>query len=79
MIGNIKRKGQNQYEIGYEPTVKGQHQFHIKVEGQHITGKSIFCSSEVTSGEAWPFNPNYRQGGGTLWSSSKPEGGGTGN
>ena len=38
VIGNIKRKGQNQYEIGYEPTVKGQHQFHIKVEGQHITG-----------------------------------------
>ena len=38
MIGNIERRGQNQYEIGYRPTVKGQHQFHLKVEDQHIRG-----------------------------------------
>ena len=38
LIGNIERRGQNQYEIEYEPTVKGQHQFHIKVEDQHIRG-----------------------------------------
>ena len=38
VMGNIERRGQNQYEIGYQPTVKGQHQFHIKVEGQHIRG-----------------------------------------
>ena len=36
IIGNIERRGQNQYEIGYQPTVKGKHQFHVKVEGQHI-------------------------------------------
>ena len=36
VIGNIERRGQNQYEIGYEPRVKGKHQFHVKVEGQHI-------------------------------------------
>ena len=36
VIGNIKKRGQNQYEIGYRPTVKGNHQFHVKVEGQHI-------------------------------------------
>ena len=38
VIGNIERRGQNQYEIGYQPTVKGNHQFHVKVEGQHIKG-----------------------------------------
>ena len=38
VIGNVERRRQNQYEIGYQPTVKGKHQFHIKVEGQHIRG-----------------------------------------
>ena len=41
MIGSIDRRGQNQYEIGYQPIVKGKHQFHIKVEGQHIRGSSF--------------------------------------
>ena len=38
VIGAIERIGQNQYEIGYEPTVKGNHQIQVKVEGQHIRG-----------------------------------------
>ena len=38
VIGNVERRKQNQYEIGYQPTVKGKHQFHVKVEGQHIRG-----------------------------------------
>ena len=38
VMGDVERRGQNQYEIGYEPTVKGKHQFHVKVEGQHIRG-----------------------------------------
>ena len=39
MIGNVERRGQNQYEIGYQPAVKGKkHQFNMKVEGQHIRG-----------------------------------------
>ena len=38
VIGSVERRGQNQYEIGYEPTVKGRHQFHVKVKGQHIRG-----------------------------------------
>ena len=38
MMGDIERRGHNQYEIGYEPTVKSKHQFHVKVEGQHIRG-----------------------------------------
>ena len=32
----IERRGQSQYEISYQPTIKGRHQLHIKVEGQHI-------------------------------------------
>ena len=38
VIGNIERRGQDQYEIGYWPTVKGKHQLHMKMEGQHIRG-----------------------------------------
>ena len=38
VIGNVERKEQNQYEIGYWPITKGKHQFHVKVEGQHIRG-----------------------------------------
>ena len=38
VIGNVERRGQNQYEIGYQPTLKGRHHLHIKVEGQHIRG-----------------------------------------
>ena len=36
--GSVERRGQSQYEISYQPTVKGRHQLHIKVEGQHIRG-----------------------------------------
>ena len=41
--GSVERRGQSQYEISYQPTIKGRHQLHIKVEGQHIRGKSISC------------------------------------
>ena len=33
---NVERRGQSQYEISYQPTIKGRHQLHIKVEGQHV-------------------------------------------
>jgi len=35
---SVERRGQNQYEISYQPTVKGRHQLHIKAEGQHVRG-----------------------------------------
>ena len=35
---SVKRKGQRQYEISYQPAIKGRHQLHIKVKGQHIRG-----------------------------------------
>ncbi len=40
--GNVESNGHNQYEISYQPTVKGRHQLHIKVDAQHIKG-SPFC------------------------------------
>ena len=36
--GDVRRRGESQYEISYQPTIKGRHQLHIKVEGQHIRG-----------------------------------------
>ena len=36
--GSVERRGQSQYEINYQPTIKGSHQLHVKVEGQHIRG-----------------------------------------
>ena len=35
---NVERRGQSQYEISYQPTIKGRYQLHIKVEGRHIRG-----------------------------------------
>ena len=35
---SVERRGLSQYEISYQPTIKGRHQLHIKVEGQHIRG-----------------------------------------
>ena len=36
--GDVRRRGEIQYEISYQPTIKGRHQLHIKVKGQHIRG-----------------------------------------
>ena len=33
---SVERRGQSQYEISYQPTIRGRHQLHIKVEGQHV-------------------------------------------
>ena len=33
---SVERRGQSQYEVSYEPTIKGRHQLHIKVMGEHI-------------------------------------------
>ena len=47
VTGNIKRRGQNQYEIGYRPTVKGMHQFHVKIEGQHVRGSPFSVAVKI--------------------------------
>ena len=43
--GSVERRGQSQYEISYQPTIKGRHQLHIKVEGQHIRGSPFPVSA----------------------------------
>ena len=45
----VERRGQSQYEISYQPTIKGSHQLHIKVEGQHVRGSpsSVAVKSPV--------------------------------
>ena len=35
---SIEKRGPSQYEISYQPTIKGRHQLHIKIKGQHIRG-----------------------------------------
>ena len=44
--GRIERKGQSQYKINYQPTIKGRHQLHVKVEGQHIRGSPFTISAK---------------------------------
>ena len=34
----VERRGQSQYKISYQPAIKGQHQLHIEIQGQHIRG-----------------------------------------
>lgn len=35
---NIEGSGQGQCELSYQPIVRGNHQLHIKMEGQHVEG-----------------------------------------
>ena len=44
--GSIERIGQSQYEVNYQPTIKGRHQLHVKVEGQHIRGSPFTISAK---------------------------------
>ena len=46
---SVERRGQSQYEISYQPTIKGRHQLHIRMEGQHIRGSpfSVAVKSPV--------------------------------
>ena len=46
---SLERSGQSQYEISYQPIIKGRHQLHIKVQGQHIRGSpfSVAVKSPV--------------------------------
>ena len=35
---SVERSGQSLYEISYQPIIKGRHQLHVKVQGQHVRG-----------------------------------------
>ena len=43
----IERRGQSQYEIGYQPATEGNHQLHIKAEGQHISGSPFSVAAKL--------------------------------
>ena len=46
---SVERRGQSKYVISYQPTIKGRHQLHVKVDDQHIRGSpfSITAASPV--------------------------------
>ena len=43
---SVERRRQSQYEISYQPTIKGRHQLHIKVQGQHIRGSPLSLAAK---------------------------------
>ena len=45
--GSIERTGQSQYKISYQPTIKGRHQLHIRVDDQHIRGSPFTIKSTL--------------------------------
>ena len=45
--GNFEHKGQNLYEISYQPTIKGKHQLCIKVEDTHIRGSPFAVTAKL--------------------------------
>ena len=44
---NFEHKGRDQYEISYQPTIKGKHQLSIKVEDTHIRGSPFVVSVKL--------------------------------
>ena len=45
--GSVERRGQNQYEINYQPTIKGRNQLHIKINSQHMKGSPFPVSVKI--------------------------------
>ena len=43
---SVEGRGQSQYEISYQPTIKGRHQLNIKVQGQHIGGSPLSLAAK---------------------------------
>ena len=35
---SVEGRGQGQYKISYQPTIKWKHQLHVKIQGQHVKG-----------------------------------------
>ena len=42
--GIVERRGESHYEISYQPTIKGRHKLHVKVEGRYIRGSPFTIS-----------------------------------
>ena len=47
VLGSVERREQNQYEINYQPTIKGRNQLHIKINSQHIKGSPFPVSVKI--------------------------------
>jgi DNA-binding beta-propeller fold protein YncE len=47
----VERKGESQYQITYQPTVKGRHQLHVKIGDQHISGSPFRLAVKSHPGE----------------------------
>ena len=45
--GNIRRRGESQYEINYQPTIKGRHQLLIKIKDRHIRGSPFTVTAKM--------------------------------
>ena len=45
--GNVRRRGESQYEINYQPTIKGRHQLLIKIKDQHIRGSPFPVTAKM--------------------------------
>ena len=58
--------------------MKGQHQFHVKVEGQHIRGSPFSVAVKLPVEKLGHPILTIDGAEGTLWSSSEPDGGGSG-
>ena len=43
---SVERRGQSQYKISYQPTIKGRHQLLIKIQGQHIRGSPLSLATK---------------------------------
>ena len=70
---SIERR-QSQYEVSYQPTIKGRHQLHIRVKGQHIRGSPFSVAVKLpveklgtpiltisVVGEPWGVAINHRR------------------
>ena len=44
---SVKKIEENQYEISYQPTRRGRHWLHIKVEGKHIKGSPFLVTVKL--------------------------------
>ena len=72
--GRIMGKERGRYQISYKPVIKGKHQLHIKVEGNHIKGspfpvlvrmpaKELGCPMHTIEGLNGPFGVTIDQRG----------------
>ena len=79
---SVKKIGDSQYEVGYQPTTRGRHKLNIKVEGEHIKGSPYLVTVKLPvqklgtpiktiSGMEQPYGVAINQGGEIIVAESK--------